>query len=191
MSVRSGNVASYFLITESTGLFIFSNSLSIADFSSEYLVNHLTDGYYDPCSICVLNWKNYGDWECSIIGSITLGMVTWDCISNIPWRSWQRRETRYCRTQRKHRFNITKRLDRWQCFIWAKNWFEAGLDAFRISTGDLDGDGKVDVARANINTNSISLFKNTSASGSASFDVIGKFLIICMILIKISNRILI
>jgi len=41
---------------------------------------------------------------------------------------------------------------------------------FSVSIGDLDGDGKADIAAANVNSNTISVFRNTSSSaGSISY----------------------
>ncbi|MEO9849450.1 MAG: FG-GAP-like repeat-containing protein, partial [Reichenbachiella sp.] len=45
----------------------------------------------------------------------------------------------------------------------AKVDYEAGVRPYSIASGDLDGDGKTDLAVANHDGNSISLFRNTSA----------------------------
>ncbi|MGB3948377.1 MAG: FG-GAP-like repeat-containing protein [Bacteroidia bacterium] len=47
--------------------------------------------------------------------------------------------------------------------------FIAGAYARHIAVGDIDADGKVDVVVSNTNANVISVFKNTSISGSISF----------------------
>ncbi|MCU0375987.1 MAG: FG-GAP-like repeat-containing protein, partial [Chitinophagaceae bacterium] len=44
--------------------------------------------------------------------------------------------------------------------------FAAGQETFNVATGDIDGDGKVDVVVANISANTISVYRNTAASGS-------------------------
>ncbi len=44
--------------------------------------------------------------------------------------------------------------------------FATGDDPFSIAIGDLDGDGKPDLAVANASSNSVSVLRNTSASGS-------------------------
>jgi hypothetical protein len=51
----------------------------------------------------------------------------------------------------------------------AKVDFTTGTQPWKISTGDLDGDGKLDIAVANLNSASVSLFLNTSSSGTISF----------------------
>lgn len=40
---------------------------------------------------------------------------------------------------------------------------------YSIATGDIDGDGKTDIVTANLGTNTISIFKNTTAAGIISF----------------------
>lgn len=45
----------------------------------------------------------------------------------------------------------------------------ASASPYGIATGDMDGDGLVDMAIANLNTNSISLFKNSSIGSSINF----------------------
>lgn len=45
-----------------------------------------------------------------------------------------------------------------------------GDDPRKISLGDLDGDGKVDVTSANFTDNTISVFRNSSIIGTVSFD---------------------
>ncbi len=47
--------------------------------------------------------------------------------------------------------------------------FSGGAGSSNISTGDLNGDGKPDIAVTNYNANSISIFKNTSTIGAISF----------------------
>jgi len=47
--------------------------------------------------------------------------------------------------------------------------YTAGSEPRSVVTGDLDGDGKPDVAVANSNSKSISLFRNTSQNGAVSF----------------------
>ncbi len=44
-----------------------------------------------------------------------------------------------------------------------------GTDPYSINIGDIDGDGKPDIAIGNTNSNSISVYKNTSTLGSISF----------------------
>ncbi len=51
----------------------------------------------------------------------------------------------------------------------AKVDFVTGTNAFSVATGDLDGDGKLDLAVANTTSNTISIFRNTSLSGTISF----------------------
>ncbi|MFQ6056639.1 MAG: FG-GAP-like repeat-containing protein, partial [Methanosarcinales archaeon] len=48
--------------------------------------------------------------------------------------------------------------------------FETGSLPRAIGTGDLDGDNKNDIAVANFSSNTISVFRNTSTSGSISFE---------------------
>ncbi len=47
--------------------------------------------------------------------------------------------------------------------------FTTGTNPFAVATGDVDGDGKLDVVVANSNSNTISVFRNTSSPGSVSF----------------------
>jgi FG-GAP-like repeat/IPT/TIG domain/Secretion system C-terminal sorting domain len=47
--------------------------------------------------------------------------------------------------------------------------FLAGNRPQRLAVGDIDGDGKLDVAVANTNDNNISVFRNTTSSGAISF----------------------
>lgn len=51
----------------------------------------------------------------------------------------------------------------------AKVDYATGSGPMSITTGDLDGDGKPDLAVANGITNTVSVFRNTSASGNISF----------------------
>ena len=44
--------------------------------------------------------------------------------------------------------------------------FATGIEPYRISLGDLDGDGKLDIAVTNSNSSTVSVFRNTSTSGS-------------------------
>ncbi len=44
--------------------------------------------------------------------------------------------------------------------------FTTGTEPRSVAIGDLDGDGKPDLAVANLNSNSVSVFRNTSTSGS-------------------------
>ncbi len=48
--------------------------------------------------------------------------------------------------------------------------FTTGSSPFSVAIGDLDGDGKPDLAVANSGVNSLSILHNTSTSGSISFD---------------------
>jgi hypothetical protein len=50
----------------------------------------------------------------------------------------------------------------------AKQDFTAGTIPISVALGDLDGDGKPDLAVANRNSNKVSVFRNTSISGSIS-----------------------
>ena len=47
--------------------------------------------------------------------------------------------------------------------------FTTGTSPYSVSIGDLDGDGKPDLAVANYNSNSVSVFRNTSVLGTVSF----------------------
>lgn len=47
--------------------------------------------------------------------------------------------------------------------------FIAGTQPISIASGDLDGDGKLDIAVTNKNDNSVSVLRNTSTSGSIAF----------------------
>lgn len=51
----------------------------------------------------------------------------------------------------------------------AKVDFTTGTDPNSVAIGDLDGDGKADLAVTNENGNSVSVFRNTSSSGTISF----------------------
>ncbi len=46
--------------------------------------------------------------------------------------------------------------------------FTVGTEPVFVATGDIDGDGKPDIAVVNINSNSISILRNTATSGSIS-----------------------
>ena len=50
--------------------------------------------------------------------------------------------------------------------------FAAGDTPYSVAIGDLDGDGKPDLAVANVNSNTVSVFRNTATSGSIT---IGSF----------------
>lgn len=47
--------------------------------------------------------------------------------------------------------------------------FTTAGNPYSIATGDIDGDGKIEIAVTNRSSNSISVFKNTSSSGTISF----------------------
>ncbi|MBY0434180.1 MAG: VCBS repeat-containing protein, partial [Cyclobacteriaceae bacterium] len=47
--------------------------------------------------------------------------------------------------------------------------FTTGTGPFSVSIGDLDGNGKIDLAVANFSGNTLSIFRNTSSIGSFSF----------------------
>ncbi len=51
----------------------------------------------------------------------------------------------------------------------AKVDFTTGTDPTSVSIGDFDGDGKADLAVANRNSNTVSVFRNTSSLGSISY----------------------
>ncbi|HRI20779.1 MAG TPA: FG-GAP-like repeat-containing protein, partial [Panacibacter sp.] len=57
----------------------------------------------------------------------------------------------------------------------AKADFTAGDGPYSIAIGDIDGDGKPDVAIANDGSSDVSLFRNTSVSGSINFDAKADF----------------
>jgi fibronectin type 3 domain-containing protein len=48
--------------------------------------------------------------------------------------------------------------------------FATGTEPFAVALGDVDGDGKVDIAASNLTSNSISVLHNSSLSGTVSFD---------------------
>jgi trimeric autotransporter adhesin len=48
----------------------------------------------------------------------------------------------------------------------AKVDFTTGASPYNVSAGDIDGDGKVDLAVANATSNTVSIFRNTASSGS-------------------------
>jgi 6-phosphogluconolactonase (cycloisomerase 2 family) len=50
----------------------------------------------------------------------------------------------------------------------AKVDFTTGLNPFSVAIGDLDGDGKFDIAVTNSNAGNVSVFRNTSTNGSIS-----------------------
>ncbi len=47
--------------------------------------------------------------------------------------------------------------------------FTTGTNPYSVSIGDLDGDGKADLAVANRNDNTVSVFRNTGSAGSISY----------------------
>lgn len=51
----------------------------------------------------------------------------------------------------------------------AKTDFTTGQSPRSVSVGDIDGDGKLDVVVSNLSNNTVSVFKNTSTTGSISF----------------------
>jgi hypothetical protein len=51
----------------------------------------------------------------------------------------------------------------------AKVDFATGLDPYSVSIGDLDGDGKADLAVANFESNTVSVFRNTGSAGTISY----------------------
>ncbi len=48
--------------------------------------------------------------------------------------------------------------------------FQTGNYPFSLSVGDLDGDGKIDVATCNYSTNTVSIFRNTTSGDSITGD---------------------
>ncbi len=52
----------------------------------------------------------------------------------------------------------------------AKVDFSTGIWPYSVSIGDVDGDGKPDLAVANYGSNTVSVLRNTSSSGSVSFE---------------------
>jgi RHS repeat-associated protein len=53
----------------------------------------------------------------------------------------------------------------------AKVDYTTGTSPYSVSTGDLDGDGKIDLATANYTSNTVSVLRNTSVFGALSFAV--------------------
>ncbi|MCA6386157.1 MAG: T9SS type A sorting domain-containing protein, partial [Cytophagales bacterium] len=51
----------------------------------------------------------------------------------------------------------------------AKVDFATGSDPFSVSIGDLDGDGKADLATTNYGSNTVSVFRNTGSAGTISY----------------------
>jgi 6-phosphogluconolactonase (cycloisomerase 2 family) len=47
--------------------------------------------------------------------------------------------------------------------------FDSGVNPTSVAIGDLDGDGKPDLAVANLNSSRVSVFRNTGSSGSIAF----------------------
>jgi len=47
--------------------------------------------------------------------------------------------------------------------------FATGTNPYSVAIGDLDGDGKPDLAVANYNSNTVSILRNTSTLGSISY----------------------
>ena len=50
-----------------------------------------------------------------------------------------------------------------------KQDFTTGTTPYSVSIGDIDGDGKSDLAVANYSSNTVSVIRNTSTSGTVSF----------------------
>ena len=50
-----------------------------------------------------------------------------------------------------------------------KQSFATSVNPYAVSIGDLDGDGKPDLAVVNYNSNAVSVFRNTSTLGTSSF----------------------
>jgi hypothetical protein len=51
----------------------------------------------------------------------------------------------------------------------SKVQYITGNEPYVLSSGDIDGDGKADIAVANFSSNSVSIFRNTCVSGTISF----------------------
>src|SRR2546422_444695 len=50
----------------------------------------------------------------------------------------------------------------------AKQDFPTGITPFSVTVGDVNGDGKLDLAVANVNSNTVSVLLNTTAPGAAT-----------------------
>ncbi|TAG15120.1 MAG: hypothetical protein EAZ35_11050, partial [Sphingobacteriia bacterium] len=57
----------------------------------------------------------------------------------------------------------------------AKQDFSVGVHPYSVGIGDLDGDGKPDLAVANYTSNDVSILRNTTINGSISFAAVHNF----------------
>ncbi len=55
------------------------------------------------------------------------------------------------------------------CSVSAQQTYTTSSAPFRLTVGDIDGDGKLDIAVPNMNSPYLSLYRNTSTTGSISF----------------------